>query len=186
MRLITIITTIFILAVLVYSSDTGGSLTWSFSDSTNELASHHQNLDVSNQKIISLNNKASLNVKPINNTIITRQTSLSKYENSQKSKFQIFLKEHKEQLIVTGIGLAASLASGIFDRAAHSQYDKEKELYELYIGASKNSDFDTLWNEYNKAREKTDRYLNLRGIFGISTGAIGASLLISLTVEGSF
>jgi hypothetical protein len=121
------------------------------------------------------------------NTIsIPHGSSLLKYQKSKEKDIHLFLRKHREQLIFTGIGLTAGIISGIFNGAAKSQYNKEKKLYQAYIGAPENSDFDKLWNEYKNAADKTDRSLNLRGIFGAGAGVIGASLLISIIVEGNF
>ena len=173
----------FISTSFVYSSERGQI---PYSESTDESIPTYQSRNVLTKNIILLNNNSYLINKPMNNNRITSGPSLSLNYKSQKSAFYIFLIEHRQQFIFTGIGLVAGIISGIFNREAKSRYDKEKSLYEVYINASKDSDFNKLWNEYKKAADKTDRYLNLRGIFGTCAGVIGASLLISIVVEGNF
>jgi hypothetical protein len=107
-------------------------------------------------------------------------------QGARKSPFRKFLYKQRDHIFFTGIGLAALLASGIFNSAAKSRYEKEQDLYDEYIGAEQGSDFDKLWDDYKDATKKTDRYINLRGIFGVAALAIGASLVISFAVEKEF
>ncbi len=117
---------------------------------------------------------------------LSAQRNAGRQQKTQKSPFRKFLYRHRYQIIFTGVGLAALLTTGIFNAAAENQYEREQDLYDDYMDAVQGSDFDKLWNDYTEEKEKTDTYLNLRGIFGIAAGAVGVSLLFSIAVEKEF
>jgi hypothetical protein len=115
-----------------------------------------------------------------------RQTRVSfplYQQTKNRNETPSFFRQYAWQILFSGLLAGSAAAVAIFDSQARSQYKNEREAYDAYRSAGTGSDFDALWARYTREKQLTNRYITIRGISGIASGAFGLSLIFAFALE---
>lgn len=108
---------------------------------------------------------------------------LTTKQNRHTTKIRNFFSENKMYILFSSLCMGTAVTSFVFNIKARNSYNKETEYYNNYINAGKGIDCNHLWNEFENAKKKTDRYITLQNIFGTSTAVVGFALYLSFALE---
>ncbi len=132
-----------------------------------------------NKFSISLNNSYS------NKLSTTTKSSEYRYKK-KKTKIGRWISKYPWELFYSAVALGTGITAGVLNSKAKKQEEKEQSLYNAYLNAGKDSDFNKLWNDYLDANDKTHKLVKVRRIFSLSTGGICIAIYMSFTIGSNY
>jgi hypothetical protein len=111
------------------------------------------------------------------------KSSFYRYED-RKTKVGRWISKYPWEIFYSLVALGTGITAGILNSKAKKQEKKEKDLYNEYLNAGEDSDFNKLWNDYLDANEKAHSLVRLRKVFSLSTGGICIAIYMSFSMGG--